>query len=255
MIDKIKAKMEFKKYVVPYDVNNPKIAIKIAHTYRTADIAEQIAKSLNIGEEDIQLAWLIGLLHDIGRFEQLRIYDTFNDSISIDHGDFGVKLLFTDGLIYQFIEDRKYDQIIYKAIKNHNKYKIEEGLNEKELLHAKIIKDADKTDIFAIHVMDIEDKNNVLYHEEEIKKEIVTPKILENYISHELANWANERNEVDHLVTIISFIYDYNYPKGLEIIKENHYIERILKLLEGCEATKEQTELIKKTALDFLNHR
>ena len=125
MIDKIKAEKEFKKYVAPYDVTNSKIAMKIAHTYRTAEVAKQIAESLNLDKENIELAWLIGLLHDVGRFEQLRIYDTFNDRESIDHADFGAKLLYEDGLIKQFISDRKYDDIIYKAIKNHNKFDIE----------------------------------------------------------------------------------------------------------------------------------
>ena len=47
----------------------------------------------------------------------------------------------------RFVENDKDDELIIKAVRNHNKYKIEEGLNERELLHAKIIRDADKLDI------------------------------------------------------------------------------------------------------------
>ena len=36
---------------------------------------------------------LIGLLHDIGRFEQVKVYDTFSDIDSIDHADYGVEIL------------------------------------------------------------------------------------------------------------------------------------------------------------------
>ena len=35
-------------------------------------------------DRDVDLAWLIGLLHDVGRFEQLKRYGTFIDSQSID---------------------------------------------------------------------------------------------------------------------------------------------------------------------------
>ena len=44
----------------------------------------------------------------------------------------------------------QYDNIIKKAIYNHNKYKIEENLNDVELLHRKIIRDADKLDNFRV---------------------------------------------------------------------------------------------------------
>ena len=115
MIDLDKAKKEFEKYVKPYDIQNAKISRKIAHSYRVVEVSEQIAKSLNLTEEDIELAKLIGLLHDIGRFEQIRIYDTFSDKDSIDHANLGVKILFEDGLIRNFIEENKYDEIIYKA--------------------------------------------------------------------------------------------------------------------------------------------
>ena len=252
MIDKIKAKQEFKKYVEAYDITNEKIALKVAHTYRTADVAEQIAKSVITNEKDINLAWLIGLLHDIGRFEQLRIYDTFNDRISTDHADFGVKLLFEDRLIERFIDERKYDDIIYKAIKNHNKYSIEIGLNEEELLHAKIIRDADKTDIFEVHVKDIESLEHILYDEEKVKKEFITPEVLEDFLQHKSGDRKKVKNEIDHFVLEISLIYDYNFKKGLEIIKEKQYIERMLKVLDGCEETKEQAELIKQTILEYL---
>lgn len=151
-IDITKAKEQFKKYVQDYDINDDKIRLKVAHIERVAEISETIAKNLNLNEEEIQLAELIGLLHDIGRFEQIRLYHTFMDKDSINHGEFGVKLLFKDGLIRGFIKTDKYDQIIRTAILNHNKSYIQEGLNERELLHSQIIRDADKIDIFAILV-------------------------------------------------------------------------------------------------------
>ena len=119
----INAEKEFEKYVEKYDSKNPKIDRKIKHSYRVIDVAEDIAKSLKLTEEDITLAKLIALLHDIGRFEQIRIYNTFSDKDSIDHADFGVKVLFEDNLIRNFIKEDRFDNIIYKSIKNHNKYK------------------------------------------------------------------------------------------------------------------------------------
>jgi putative nucleotidyltransferase with HDIG domain len=45
----------------------------VIHTYHVADNARNIAEKLKLSKEDIELAELIGLLHDIGRFEELKI--------------------------------------------------------------------------------------------------------------------------------------------------------------------------------------
>ena len=135
MIDKKKALKAFKDYVENYNPDDEKIKLKIEHIQRVSKVAEKIAKSENLLDEDVELAWLIGLLHDIGRFEQIRLYNTFNDGKSINHAEMGIKILFEEGHIKEFIDDRKYDDLIKKAILNHNRAKIEPELNEKELLH------------------------------------------------------------------------------------------------------------------------
>ena len=101
-MNKTQALAAFDEYVSHYDPQNPMIALKIAHTYRVASLAERIAKSLEQGEEISDFAWLLGLLHDIGRFEQVRQYGTFMDAKSVDHAEFGADLLFSDHLIDRF---------------------------------------------------------------------------------------------------------------------------------------------------------
>ena len=65
MIDIEKAKVAFKEYVKNYDINNKKINLKIAHIERTSMVSKKIAEKLNLNEEEVKLAELIGLLHDI----------------------------------------------------------------------------------------------------------------------------------------------------------------------------------------------
>lgn len=255
MINIKKASKAFAEYVKPYDVTNEKIALKIKHTYRTVEIAKKIAEDLNITEEESLLAQLISLLHDIGRFEQLRIYDTFCDKDSIDHANLGVKILFEDGIIRNFISETAYDDIIYKAIKNHNKFKIEDGLNSEELLQARIVRDADKTDIFAVFVQDIEQNNDVLYNYKEIAKQTVSPKIMEKFEKYQQVDRNEFTKDIDSYINIISFIFDYNYLTGLKIIQKNHYIERTMKPICICEDTKEQIQKIMKIANTYIKER
>ena len=153
MIDFIKAQKAFKEYLKDYNVKNGSIKLKIKHTYEVAKKSEYIAINLGLDKENIELAKLIALLHDIGRFEQIKQFGEYNNE-KLEHAEFGVKILFKDNLIRKYIDDDKYDEIISKAIYNHNKYKIQEGLNEIELLQCKIIRDADKLDNFRVKEKD-----------------------------------------------------------------------------------------------------
>ena len=64
-IDRALAMKAFASYVEPYDPDNPRIALKVAHTYRVAEVAERVAASSGFSQEDVDLAWLCGLLHDV----------------------------------------------------------------------------------------------------------------------------------------------------------------------------------------------
>ncbi|MBR5369981.1 MAG: HD domain-containing protein [Bacilli bacterium] len=95
MIDLIKARKEFKKYIDNYNnQDDPGFNLKIVHTYHVVDNAMMIAKELGLTEEDINLAGLIAILHDIGRFDELKNLKKF-DSVGKDgtiylYGDEGI---------------------------------------------------------------------------------------------------------------------------------------------------------------------
>lgn len=225
-IDIKKAKQAFKKYVEKYNPEDEKIKMKISHIERVSQIAKRIATQQHLNEEDIELAELIGLLHDIGRFEQVRLYHTFVDKDSINHGEYGVKVLFEDGLIRNFIETDKYDEIIKLAILNHNKAKIQEGLTPKQNLHAKIIRDADKTDIF--YVITVGDKK-AIWEKADLSNDIITDEIYREFIEDKSINYKNRETSADILVSHFTYVYDFNFKESLKIIKENNYLEKLYK--------------------------
>ena len=79
MINIQKTENVFLDYVKNYDINNGRIKLKMIHILNVAKNCNDIAKSLNLDDEKVKLAYLIGIFHDIGRFEQVRIYNTFSD--------------------------------------------------------------------------------------------------------------------------------------------------------------------------------
>lgn len=223
-IDIEMAKMQFKEYVKNYNPEDGKIQIKIGHILRVAENAKKIAQSLNLGQEDIEIAELIGLLHDIGRFEQIRLYHTFLDHASINHGEFGVKILFEDGLIRKFIETDKYDNIIQVAILNHNRLKIEQGLTDQEYLHSQIIRDADKADIYMVL---ISDKKETLWGKEDLSDEIISDEVYRQFLEEKLINYKTVKTPLDLLVCQFKYVYDLNFKESKQIIKQNQYIDKL----------------------------
>ena len=156
---------EFDNYVNLYNMDDSKIKLKYNHSYRVMDLCRQIAESIGMNNEDVKLAMTIGLLHDYARFEQWATYKTYSDLDSVDHGDLAVKLLFENNEIEKFNIDKKDYSVIYDAIKYHNKYQYPENESERNNLFCKIIKDADKLDIFyllSIGEIKIKDLTHIL---------------------------------------------------------------------------------------------
>lgn len=226
MIDIIKAKEELKAYVQKYDVSNPEIKLRITHIERTSKIAKQIAENLNLSEENVKLAELIGLLHDIGRFEQIKKYNTFVDHLSEDHAILGIEVLFKQGLIRNFIEDKKYDRIIKLAIENHNKdkNKITPNLTQQEELHVKLIRDSDKIDI--LYMLTFE-KQEVLWECKDLNKEKFSDEIYREFIEDRNINYSKMETKADRLIAQFTYAFDFYFKYGLKIVYKNNYYKKI----------------------------
>ena len=219
------ARKILKEYIEKYDMSNPRIALKASHIYRVADVAKKIVTELDLTEEQIWLAELIGLLHDIGRFEQLRIYDTFNDRESINHATLGIQILEKDNLLSQFCPNEKYHNIIIRAIENHNKFRIDEGLEGEELLQSKIIRDSDKVDILNLLRFETFD---TIYKKSEIIDEPISKVVIDAFLEGKQVDRALQVTCMDDWIGSIGLIFDINFIPSLKIIRDNNYINELI---------------------------
>lgn len=242
----------FAEYVRNYDPSDEKIKLKIDHTYRVAGLCQRIAESLGLSEPDVDIAWLLGMLHDIGRFEQIRRFGTFNDVQSVDHAEFGADLLFKEGLIRKFAEgyyeecelarsgNEEAEQIIKNneyhnkdtgllemAIRQHNKYRVKEDLTERQRMFCDILRDADKVDIFKVNA-DI--PMEIIYDvtTEELKNGIITKEVLESFYKKETVLKSVRRSAVDHIVGHISLLFELVYKESYRQAKEQGYVYKLL---------------------------
>lgn len=250
MINIEKAKKEFENHINQLALDDFKVPNKKMHMYRVAGISKTIAMKLGLPEEKIQLAELIGLLHDIGRFEQYKIKVSAQ---KFDHGEAGVEVLKKDNYIRSYIEDSNYDDIIYKAIYEHNKYQLPQGLPEETELFCKIIKDADKIDLIYEAVFK--------YWQEPERKSLVeegrlSEKMLEDFYVHKLTDNRNSISEADQILRFTSFVFDINFLCSLQILKENDNVSKMIDRFNyQIPETKEKMQEVKKIANEYIEEK
>jgi len=227
------------EYIKNYDMTIPEIAYKYYHSRRVMDNMIVLAKSINLPYDDIKLAKYIGLLHDIGRFEQFRKYHSFSDQ-NIDHGDLGETILRDMHALTNFdISKEDYD-IVYTAIRNHNKYMIEAGLDKRTLIFAKMIRDADKLDI--LYALNNKDIKSVIWEDNsEISDRVKNQFLANSSVKNDGTETKNEK-----IITMFSFIYDFNYYASIEILKNEDYYGKIYRRLKNKALFKPYIEHVKE---------
>ena len=212
----------FDDYVNNYDLNNKDIKLKYNHSYRVMKLSEKYSKLLGYSDEDIKIATIIGLFHDIGRFEQLKVYKTYDDSKSINHALLGSKILFEENLIEKITDNKDDYEIIKFAIENHNKLEIEKTNNKRALMHAKLIRDTDKLDI--IFLEGYLDETKIRSTKDEISKVV-----MDSFMKHESILYEYRKNRNDSIAVYFSYAFDINNDITLEELKQNYtYFYKIM---------------------------
>lgn len=238
-INREQVKKTFKNYTDAYDSSDEKIKLKIAHTYRVANLCERIAHAEGMGAADVELAWLLGMLHDVGRFEQLRRYGTFLDAESVDHAKLGADILFADRKIRDYVTDNEEDELIETAICVHNVYRIPCNLPARTKKLSEVLRDADKIDILKVNVdVPLEEIYNVTT--EELYSAEVSEEVVRNFYEHQATPRDIRHTIADHIVGHISLVYELVFPESIRIVEEQGYLEKLLNFKSHNPKTLEQ---------------
>lgn len=279
-------KKTFQEYTDRYDSTNPKIKLKIDHTYRVANLCEQIAQSLELSAAEVDLAWLSGMLHDVGRFEQLRRYNTFSDAQSIDHARFAVELLYDEGLIADYVpeisttelvagartwrsmgganesptaqsEDMPLSDILQTlriAIGEHSAYRIQKGLDERTRMFCQILRDADKVDIFRV-ICDTPMEEVYGFQTKDILRSAITPEVMQAFYEHHAVLRKLKKCPADYIVAHGSLTFELVYPESLRIAKEQGYLKQMMSFQSENPDTAEMFEDLRKDLNGYLEER
>jgi len=232
------------------------IAIKQEHTRQVCLNAAQIAKVLGLDQQESRLAEAIALFHDVGRFSQYQQYKTFDDSISTNHAVLGTKVLLENNVLQGL---PKYDQdIIVRSVTLHNVFSLPEGLDEKSLLFARLIRDADKLDILRVMIEYFEQDTGS-------RAEAVglglpdlpdySPSVLACLVRGEIARKTALTTLNDFKLLQLAWLYDLNFTCSLGMVEERGYIQKLARLLPQNEEIARAVEIVREYMHGRLNTR
>lgn len=238
-----KAIEKFKEYTSNYDMSIKEINFKHYHSFTVSELMGELAYRLDLDKEKIEVARVIGLLHDIGRFEQFTKYNALDDSIS-DHADESVVYLFDNNHIRDFIEESKYDEIIKTAIKYHNKLEIPSDLKEDVLLFTKMIRDMDKVDIY---------KQLAVHFNYTFEADSVNEEILKCFKEEKLIAKSMVKSETDRLMLFLSFLFDINFEESFDILVSSDNFDLFLSTIDVASNSENLWRKIRELCFDKIN--
>ena len=121
--------------------------LKLTHTMMVVAAAKQIARDEGFDARTATACEAAALLHDTGRYEQLKLYNTFRDADSVDHAVFSHDIVKEKG----WLDGWRDRQAILTAVLVHNRREIPvEGMDALTLAVCRTVRDADKLDIFRV---------------------------------------------------------------------------------------------------------
>ncbi len=225
----------FRDYVDRFRIDGvlqPMHQLKLEHTIRVAADARAIAAGMNWPEKEVNLAEAVGLFHDIARFPQFQQYRSFSDADTVDHGDLGFQTLEEEGLLDGVAAEPR--ALILHSVQYHNKRDLPRVLTAHEEKHLRLIRDADRLDIFFIGWDTI--KTGHIHDHPEIIMNIdfkgpPTPAVLEQFERGDKIDYRDMRSMADRFILQLSWIHDMSYDSTKRLVRERGILEKFIDVL------------------------
>jgi hypothetical protein len=232
---KILFKVTARKFIDSDDIN---YSIKLRHTGDVLRIITALGNILQLSQQQLLIAQVSGLFHDLGRFYQFQHYQTFDDSISTNHAQVSIDIINDNNLLAKF---NAFEQkLIITAILEHNKKDMSLHLNTREEALAALLRDADKSSNFPFFIK--------FYNE--FGKKMPSSNIYRSELVDSVLNKVPVSNAKGNLVTMedlylyhLSWFNDLNYLASIQLVLKNEYIQKIIANITN-----------KELAQNLLNH-
>jgi hypothetical protein len=239
----------FSEYCRSFDSEDEDIhknmALKEEHTHHVCSNILEIGRGESLDDEDILIAEAISLLHDVGRFEQYRQFKTFRDSASVNHAELGAQIIEDyEVLAPLFPQERS---IIAHSVEHHNAFTVPKTLPEKTQFFLKLIRDADKLDIWRVFV-------EYFRQPEEERASAVglglpdkpkcSPSVLEQISSGKMVRLSTVKTLNDFKLMQLSWVYDLNFGSSFKLVAERDCINELADTLPRDRLVEEAVQAV-----------
>jgi len=228
------------------------IILKENHTMQVCKEILNIGKQIGLNDDELRLSKVIALFHDIGRFEQYTRFKTFLDKKSVNHAELGVKILKDNNVLDRLDESMQY--LILQTISYHNRAALPEKETDTCLFYTKLLRDADKLDIWRIvtdYYTQNNSKQNVALELELPNTPGISDEVYQDMINMRIVDIKNVKNLNDFKLLQMGWVFDVNFNSTFHSIQSRHYIETIGNVLQKSKDIQNVIEIVQ---LYLCNH-
>lgn len=220
--------------------------IKKTHSLRVSADCRMLAEALGWTVGRVNAAEALGLLHDVGRFPQFQRFKTLEDSRSIDHGELGHEVVGHSDLLSGLGEDEA--SAILCGICCHNKRELATGAGREALALLKLIRDADKLDIFHIANVIIKTGGFKQYPEILLNVDVSGPPsadLMEEIASRRSGSYKHVRSLADMSLIRLSWVFDFNYLPTFHCVASRGLLTELMDLIPDTPETRKLMKMAK----------
>ena len=260
VFDRKEIERRCEEYFSVYDVTKERTRrmceAKTVHSRIVASNCEDIARGLDFDRYDTDLAWIIGELHDFGRFGQIIVTHTFQDTGRWNHAHLGASLLFKHGLVDDLIPnwdevDQEDRVVMEKAIYHHSDFHLPEDLTPREHTFCRLIQEADQTDIFRTIVK--AGWETIYGHtKEEMLDSDFSDAIVQAILRHELADYSKRTTYADFHLAHIALCFGLKSKPARQKVVEQGYLKQMMDIEFTHPAVEEKFQQIKAEVRKYL---
>jgi HD superfamily phosphodiesterase len=240
----------FKQHIQTFHETDPlhqrSLDMKEEHTFRVCAAIDHIASALGLSANDIRIANVTALFHDLGRFPQYQKYRTFRDPDSENHAKLSLWELNRHRVLHSLHVNER--QCISRAIIYHNRLRLPDTLDPQTLLHSRLIRDADKVDILRVMIEQFQT-------EESLRNPVISlglgtetavrDEIYDRLFEGKAMGYVTLKSTDELKVLQMSWVFDINFLPTLALLREQNAFGRLA-------ATMPDTPMRQK-ALNFIN--
>jgi len=212
---------------------NANLKLKENHSNRTCEEMRYLADEVALTANQRRIAEAAALFHDLGRFKQFAEYRTYNDAKSVNHCRLSLEILRERNMLAGVEEREK--EIIEKAIEYHGCKELPGDLDGEYLLFSKLLRDADKLDIFFVVTQYYKQYRD---NPDGFRLEVELPdvpeysgEVVEAILNGQRFDYSRLRTWNDMKLLQLGWVYDVNFTATLRRIKERKFLEKIVDFL------------------------